>query len=192
MRFGTMTKICSAVGCLAVIAATVGIAPKGLANGCSPPHRPMKISSPAFKDGEPIPKIYTADGSNISPPLLFTNVPKHAKKLVLICDDPDAPGGTFVHWVIYDLLGNSESIPEGLSTRRDLSDGSRQGVNSFGGVGYNGPSPPPGKTHHYFFKLYAVDGRLHLKAKATADQVLCTMQGHILAEAKLMGTYSRP
>lgn len=187
MRFGTLTKICSAVSLVALIAS-----PLGFANECSPPKRPMKISSPAFNDGERIPKMYTADGSDISPPLLFSNVPKRTKKLVLICDDPDAPGGGFVHWVIFDLLGNAEGIPEGLSTRRDLSDGSRQGINSFGRVGYNGPSPPAGKTHHYIFRLYAVDGRLHLKAKSTADQVLCTMQGHILAEAKLMGTYSRP
>jgi Raf kinase inhibitor-like YbhB/YbcL family protein len=192
MRLGTVTKICSAFSLVAVMAGGLGLSPLAKANHCCPPKRPMALSSPAFRDGERIPKMYTADGSNITPPLLFTNVPKHTKKLVLICDDPDASGGPFVHWVIFNLLGNSESVPEGLPDARDLSDGSRQGVNSFGRVGYDGPSPPAGKEHHYVFRLYALNGRLHLKAKSTAAQVLCTMKGHILAEAKLMGTYSRP
>jgi len=179
--------------CVVFAGLTLMISPTALmASHCAPPKQPMKLSSSAFKYGQRIPQMFTADGSDISPPLFFTNVPKHTKKLVLICEDPDAPGGTFVHWVIYDMLGNSESVPEGLSPRRDLSDGSRQGVNSFGGVGYNGPSPASGKPHRYYFWLYAVDKRLHLPARATADQVRCTIHGHIMAEAKLMGTYSRP
>lgn len=185
MRLGT--RICSALALFVIASAPLGLA----ASECSPPFQPMKITSPAFAEGQRIPKIYTADGSDISPPLLWTGVPKHAKKLVLICDDPDAPGGTFVHWVIYDLLPQSEGMPEGMNPSRDLGDGSRQGFNGFHKVGYNGPSPPAGKTHRYFFKLYAVNQRLHLKARATVDQVMCTMQGHIMAEAKLMGVYSR-
>lgn len=190
MRHGSF-KLGNFGAALAVVAALTAPICVRAKNACMP-SGPMQISSPAFGDGQPIPKMYTADGSNISPPLLWKFVPKHAKKLVLVCDDPDAPGGDFVHWVVYDLLPQSEGITEGTARDRDLPDGSRQGTNSFGKVGYMGPSPPAGKPHRYIFRLYAVDQRLHLPARASRDTVMCKIQGHILAEAKWMGTYSRP
>lgn len=186
-----LTKFGTALALLAIFWAPISLSAKAK-NECAPPYQPLKISSSAFSEGQPIPRFYTADGSDVSPPLLWKNVPKHAKKLVLVCEDPDAPGGTFIHWVIYDLLPQSQGLTEGIDKTWDLGDGSRQGVNSFGKVGYNGPSPPAGKPHRYFFKLYAVDQRLHLPARATVDQVMCTIQGHVMDEAKLMGTYSRP
>ena len=150
----------------------------------------MQVTSSAFKEGQPIPRPYTCDGVNISPPLEWTGVPKTAKTIAVIADDPDAPSGTFVHWVLYNLPAENIGMIENLPTTENLKAGGFQGKNGFQKIGYGGPCPPSG-THRYFFKVYALDNELSLKAGATKPDVEQAMQGHIVAQAQLMGTYSR-
>ncbi len=150
----------------------------------------MEISSSAFNQGEMIPKKYSCDGQDISPPLKFVDVPGNSTSLVLISDDPDAPMGTWVHWVVYNLAADTENLPENVSSS-DLKDrGAKLGMTSFGRPGYGGPCPPGG-THRYFFKLYALDISLSLSDGAAKQEVLAAMEGHILAETELMGKYRR-
>ncbi|MDD5140373.1 MAG: YbhB/YbcL family Raf kinase inhibitor-like protein [Verrucomicrobiales bacterium] len=151
----------------------------------------MKLDSDIFADGQPIPTKYTCDGTDVSPPLNWSDVPPDTKSFALICDDPDAPMGTWVHWVLYDLPATSSHLNEALPTMDPLPDGSKQGVNDFKRIGYGGPCPPPGSPHRYFFKLYALDTKLVLKSRATKAQLLNAMHGHVLAEASLMGVYQR-
>jgi Raf kinase inhibitor-like YbhB/YbcL family protein len=150
----------------------------------------IKLSSAAFKEGQPIPKQYTCDGVDISPPLEWSGVPKNAKTLAIICDDPDAPSGTFVHWVLYNLPADDMGLIENVPTTETIKGGGMQGKNDFRKIGYGGPCPPSG-THRYFFKLYALDGELDLKPGATKNDLLKAMEGHIVAQGQLMGTYSR-
>jgi Raf kinase inhibitor-like YbhB/YbcL family protein len=153
---------------------------------------PMKLSvtSPAFEHGGKIPPQYTADGADISPPLQWQGVPSEARSLALICDDPDAPMGTWVHWLVWNIPPDSTGLPEGVPAEMTLEDGARQGKTDFGRVGYGGPAPPSG-THRYYFKVYALDTMLNLPAGATKPQLEKAMQGHIIAQGELMGTYSR-
>jgi Raf kinase inhibitor-like YbhB/YbcL family protein len=153
----------------------------------------MKITSSAFKQEEEIPKKYTCDDIDISPPLSWTDAPKETDSFALICDDPDAPVGTWVHWVIYNIPAETTQLPEAVQKTETLASGARQGRNDFRRVGYGGPCPPPGHGYHrYFFKLYALDSTLDLKAgKATKMDVLKAMDGHVLTESKLMGKYKR-
>jgi len=151
----------------------------------------MQITSPAFKEGAAIPKKHTGDGPDVSPALNWSDPPEGTKALALICDDPDAPRGTWVHWVMYDIKPDVRQLPEGVPQKETLPDGAKQGVTDFRRVGYNGPAPPPGKPHRYFFKLYALDAELNLTPKAAKQELEAAMKGHILAEAKLMGTYGR-
>jgi len=157
------------------------------------PGAPMniQITSAAFADGQPIPAKYTADGSDISPPLAWTNAPAGTKSFALIVDDPDAPAGTWVHWVIYNLPPTATMLAENTPQSPQLPDGSSQGLNSFKKTGFNGPAPPPGKAHRYFFKIYALDATLDLKPGATKGDLLKAMDGHVLAQGRLTGTYSR-
>lgn len=150
----------------------------------------MQMTSTAFPDGELIPKRYTCDGQDISPPLAWRGVPEKARSLVLICDDPDAPMGTWVHWVLYDLPADSAGLPEAVPAEKTLKSGARHGKNSWGRVGYGGPCPPGG-THRYYFKLYALDRPLKLSPGKKKAEVIKAMEGRILAEAKLMGKYRR-
>ena len=150
----------------------------------------FELTSTAFAAGEPIPQKYTCDGQDISPPLQWSDPPQGTQSLALICDDPDAPIGTWVHWVLFNLPVESRSLPEAVPSDADLSDGSRHGENGWRRPGYGGPCPPSG-THRYFFKLYALDAVLDLEAGASKKQVLQAMEGHILAQAELMGVYSR-
>ncbi len=150
----------------------------------------MKISSSAFGHEEKIPSRYTCDSQDVSPPLAWEQVPAEAKSLVLICDDPDAPMGTWVHWVFYDIPPSLAGLPEKIAPVERPDIGGVQGKNDFGRPGYGGPCPPSG-THRYFFKLYALDTVLNLPPGRTKKQVLQAMEGHVLAEAVLMGTYSR-
>ncbi|KAB2880626.1 YbhB/YbcL family Raf kinase inhibitor-like protein [bacterium] len=150
----------------------------------------MNIESSVFKDRGWIPKKYTCDGENVSPPLLFNSIPLNAASLALICDDPDAPAGTWVHWVVFNLPQNTKGLPENILSDTALPGGAKQGVNDFRNIGYGGPCPPSGK-HRYYFKLYALDYLLDLEAGATKWQVVQAMKGHIIAEAKLMGMYQR-
>ena len=149
----------------------------------------MKITSTAFSEGEMIPKEYTCDGQDISPPLAWTGVPAGTKSLALIADDPDAPVGTWVHWVAFNIPPDVTELPEAIPTDA-LPTGGTHGTNSWRRPGYGGPCPPGG-THRYFFKLYALDTELALKAGASKKDVEKAMKGHILAEAQLMGKYKR-
>ena len=151
----------------------------------------MKLTSTAFADGNPIPTRHTCDGADVSPPLQWSDAPAGAKSFALICDDPDAPVGDWVHWVIYGLPAATTALPEKIAPSETLPNGARQGVNDFRRVGYGGPCPPPGKPHRYFFKLYALDAELPRQSRASKADLLRAMQGHILAQAQLMGTYQR-
>ena len=149
----------------------------------------FSISSGAFSQGDTIPVEYTCDGSDISPPLVFSGIPEGAKSIALIVDDPDAPGGVWVHWVIYNMPVGRE-LAKGIPPIGTLPDGGRQGTSDFGKMGYGGPCPPSG-THRYYFKAYALDTVLDLQSGASKAQLENAMQGHVLAKAELMGKYAR-
>jgi len=150
----------------------------------------MKLTSSAFAEGAMIPAQYSCDGQDISPPLAWTDLPGGAKSLALICDDPDAPVGTWVHWVAFNLPPDMTGLPEAVAADKSLRGGGVQGTNSWRRIGYGGPCPPSG-THRYLFKLYALDNVLSLASNATAKDLQAAMKGHILAEAQLMGRYKR-
>ncbi len=150
------------------------------------------LTSAAFKDGAPIPGKYTCDGGDVSPPLTWSGAPAGTRSVALIADDPDAPGGTWVHWVLYNLPAEVSELPENIAKVESLDlGGARQGRNDFRRPGYGGPCPPPGPAHRYFFKLYALDTRLELKAGAQKKDVEAALEGHALGSAQLMGTYAR-
>jgi hypothetical protein len=149
------------------------------------------ISSPSFQQGGNIPKKFTCDGADVSPELSWTEPPAGTQSFALIADDPDAPVGTWTHWVLFDLPPTSRNLPEGVAKVDELPSGARQGRNDFPKIGYNGPCPPPGKPHRYFFKLYALDRKLDLKPGAGKKEVEQAMQNHILAKAEWMGKYQR-
>jgi len=151
----------------------------------------LQITSTAFSEGQTIPAKYSCEGSDASPPLKWTNAPANTKSFALIADDPDAPAGTWVHWVLYDLPPNTTGLPEDVAKTQFIAGNAKQGLNSWPRLGYGGPCPPPGKPHRYFFKLYALDTMLDLKPGATKKDVKAAMKGHILAEGQLMGTYQR-
>jgi Raf kinase inhibitor-like YbhB/YbcL family protein len=150
----------------------------------------MEIKSLAFSEGAAIPSKYTCDNIDISPPLEWSHVPAGTKTLAIICDDPDAPGGTYVHWVLFNLPGDLKGLSENLPKTETLKNGAKQGRSDFGKTGYGGPCPPGG-THRYFFKLYALGTELDSKPGITKRELLKAMEGYILAEAQLMGRYSR-
>jgi len=150
----------------------------------------IKVSSEAFEEGGMIPAKYTCDEDDISPPLAWDSIPEGTKTLALICDDPDAPMGTWVHWVLFNLPVDISELPENVPPERELENGAKQGTNDFGRIGYGGPCPPGG-THRYYFKLCALDAVLDLEAGARKPQLLEAMEGHILAKGQLMGRYSR-
>lgn len=151
----------------------------------------LQVSSSAFQPGEMIPVKHTCDGPDLSPPLQWTAPPGGTKSLALICDDPDAPVGTWVHWVLYGLSPETTSLPEAVPKDKIVLGGARQGMNDFRRIGYGGPCPPPGAPHRYFFKLYALDSSLDLEPGLTKQQLLDAMKGHILAQGQLMGKYKR-
>jgi Raf kinase inhibitor-like YbhB/YbcL family protein len=151
----------------------------------------MQISSSAFAEGQPIPPQHAYEDKDLSPALQWTGLPAGTKSLALICDDPDAPMGTWVHWVIYDLPAATAGLSEGVPKSPELSNGAKQGVNDYKKIGYGGPCPPLGKPHRYYFKLYALDRVLGLKQGATKPDLLKAMEGHVLAEGELMGTFKR-
>jgi hypothetical protein len=150
----------------------------------------LTISSSAFASGKPIPDEFSCKGRNTSPALAWTGAPANTASFALIVEDPDAPSGTYVHWVIYNIPPASQGLPQSVMKQPTLDDGTAQGSNSGGQQYYQGPCPPFG-THRYFFRLYALDTRLNLAAAATADQLRKAMQGHILAQGELMGTFTK-
>ncbi len=151
----------------------------------------FSLKSTQWHAGDAIPQQFTCDGADVSPPLEWSDGPEGTKSYSLVIEDPDAPGGTFFHWVLYDLPAPKRSLPENVSSQKELPDGSRQGRNSFGRIGYGGPCPPHGPAHRYVFRLYALDKKLDLPAGASHDQLDRSMKGHVLAEAELMGRYKR-
>ena len=151
----------------------------------------IQLTSAAFADGQPIPVKYTADALDISPPLAWVNAPAGTKSFTLITEDPDAPAGTWVHWAIYDLPPTTVSLAEDQFKVAQFKNGAKQGLNDFKKTGYNGPAPPPGKAHRYVFKLYALDAMTGLTPGTTKADLLKAMDGHLLGEGKLMGTYQR-
>lgn len=151
----------------------------------------MRLASNAFAANGLIPVKYTCDGEDISPPLFWDEVPTQTQSLALIVDDPDAPGRTFVHWVVYDIPPTVHQLPEKVSSANTtLPDGGVQGKNDFGKLGYGSPCPPTG-THRYFFKLYALNQKLGLTAGATKNQIVAAIDRHVLATAELIGRYQR-
>ena len=151
---------------------------------------PLTIRSPAFHEGGAIPARYTCDGEDISPPIEWSGVPQGAKTFALTCDDPDAPSGLWVHWVVFDLPSSVTGLPEGVPPTPEISGGGRQGKNDFRKIGYGGPCPPSG-THRYVFTLYALDSTSGLPAGASRQDLLAAMREHVLGQATLTGTYSR-
>ena len=151
----------------------------------------MHVTSTVFHEGETIPQKYTADGKDVSPPLSWSASPAGAKSFVLICDDPDAPGGTWTHWLVYNLPADHHEMTEAIPPHDTLSNGAHQGKNSFGKIGYGGPSPPKGKPHRYFFKLYALDAKLELPPGASKQQLEQAMEGHVLDRGEFVGKYGR-
>ncbi len=151
----------------------------------------FQIESSGFDQGETIPTKYTCDGENVSPPLGWTDPPPTTKSIALILDDPDAPGGVFNHWVMFNLPAATTELAEGVPTDGELASGARQGTNSFGLVGYAGPCPPPGPGHRYFFKIFFLNKVLDLAAGATKAQVEAAMEGSIVGSSELLGRYSR-
>ena len=150
----------------------------------------ITVTSTAFEEAGSIPAKYTCDGEDVSPPLAWIGVPEGTKSIALICDDPDAPMGTWVHWVLYNLPADAAGLPEGVPAEKTLPTGARQGTSDFKKIGYGGPCPPRG-THRYYFKLYALDATVDLAPGATKRQLLRAMEGHVLAQGQLMGRYKR-
>ena len=150
----------------------------------------MQLSSPGFGERERIPARFTCDGEGVSPALRWQGTPQAAKSLALVCDDPDAPAGVWDHWILYNIRPEMTGLPEAVPPEAVFSDGSMHGLNSWGRLGYGALCPPSG-THRYYFKLYALDIRLELKAGARKADLLRAMDGHVLAEARLVGLYSR-
>lgn len=151
----------------------------------------LKLKTPAFPDGGEIPKKFTCDGGDASPQLVWEDPPPGRKVFALIVDDPDAPSGMWVHWVVFNLPATARALPESVPRGNSVQGGGSQGRNDFPQLGYGGPCPPPGKPHRYFFKLYALDAQLNLMPGATKSDLERAMQGHVLAKAQLVGRYQR-
>ena len=150
----------------------------------------ITITSTVFYEGSMIPQNYTCDGEDISPSLAWSGVPDGTKSLALICDDPDAPMGTWVHWVLFNIPAHIMELPANIPPDKIIQNGAKHGINDFQKFGYGGPCPPGG-THRYYFKLYALDTEINGEPGITKSQLLQAMEGHILAEGQLMGRYSR-
>jgi Raf kinase inhibitor-like YbhB/YbcL family protein len=166
----------------------------GVAEAAGPPGAPSSgfaLTSSAFQAGGNIPAQFSCQGADTSPALAWTDPPARTQSFGLIVDDPDAPAGTWVHWVAYDLPANRHGLPEGVPKQEEVPGGGRQGLNDFRKVGYGGPCPPPGKPHRYFFKLYALDAKLNLKPGATKRALEEAMKGHLLSHAELIGRFGR-
>ena len=151
----------------------------------------LELTSPSFRDGETVPVRHTCDGEDLSPALRWTGAPVETRTFALVCGDPDAPRGTWVHWLIWNLPADTIELSEGMPPRPELPSGARQGLNDGGDLGYGGPCPPPGKPHRYFFSLYALGSALNLPPGINRSDLEAAMEGHILARGVIMGTYER-
>ena len=162
-----------------------------LARAQKPAQGKFQLRSAAFAAGAFIPQKYTCSGDNVSPALNWKNAPGGTQSLALIVVDPDAPSGTWVHWIVYNVSPGAQGLPEGVPKAGEIAGGAQQGTSSFQDVGYGGPCPPPGDAHHYHFMLYALNARLRLATGATRQELDGAMKGHILAKAELVGLYGR-
>lgn len=151
----------------------------------------FELTSEAFEHEGKIPVTYTCDDEDFSPPLTWSDVPEGTESFALICEDPDAPNGTWSHWVLYNIPADRDTLPSNLMPGPKLPWGGKHGVNDFGNMEYGGPCPPPGKPHRYYFRMYALDEPLDLEPGATRQEVLDAMTGHMLGQAELMGRYQR-
>ena len=151
----------------------------------------LELKSAAFKDGDIIDAKYTCSGADVSPQLSWSEIPDGTQSFALICDDPDAPGMTWVHWVVYDIPAGVIELPEDVPADEALSNGAKQGMTDFRKIGYGGPCPPPGGPHRYYFKLYALDAMLDLESGLTKKELLQAINGHVLGEAKILGHFRR-
>jgi Raf kinase inhibitor-like YbhB/YbcL family protein len=182
-------RVCAAAGLMLPLTACVAEKPGPRPQGGNDMN--LTLTSTAFAHGDAIPAKHTGTGPDVSPALAWTNVPDGTTCFALICDDPDAPLGIWVHWVLYDIPAHVRELREGLPKSEIVLESAKHGRNDFGKIGYGGPMPPPGKLHHYFFRLYALDGPTDLRPGATRAQVLKVTKSHVLAEAELMGTFQR-
>jgi len=155
------------------------------------PSAKLELKTSAFRPARAIPPQFTCSGADLSPSLSWNQSPPRTQSFVLIVDDPDAPAGTWVHWVVYNLPASARQLPEGVPRGESVAGGGRQGLNDFPSNGYGGPCPPPGKPHRYFFRLYALDAVLSLSGPVRRQDVDSAMKGHVLARAELMGTFGR-
>lgn len=192
LAFVSLLTACAAAGPSPAPEPTVGLTPLPDSSGETKPGPAFELTSTAFEEGEPIPVKYSCDGDDISPPLAWSEPPPGTQSLALVMDDPDAPGGTWDHWVLFNISPDRRSLEENLPvTGKNMDpDAIYVGNNSWSRTGYGGPCPPSG-THRYFFKLYALDTTINLLPGATKEELSNAMDGHILAETELMGTYSR-
>ncbi len=175
---------------LGVFVMTASVPPEDMNAQSTSAQKSFQLDSSGFKYGATIPRQFACDGEDVSPHLHWSDPPAGTVTYALVMDDPDAPSGTWVHWVIWNI-GGGHGVVENFPRTSELPEGARQGRNDFGKIGYNGPCPPPGKTHRYFFRVYAVDIKLDLPAGATRAKLDSALKGHILAEAEYMGTYRR-
>ena len=153
---------------------------------------PFAVKSSAFPNGSEIPRKYTCAGENVSPGLSWSEVPNQARALALIAEDPDAPAGTWTHWVMWNIPAHATSLSEGVApSHESLPNGARQGKNDFGRIGYGGPCPPPGRPHRYFFRLYALSAMLEVQPGAARSELESAMKPHVLAQAEWMGLFKR-
>jgi Raf kinase inhibitor-like YbhB/YbcL family protein len=156
-----------------------------------PAHAQLSLASSDITPGAAIGNDYACTGADHSPALAWSGAPQSTKSFALIVDDTDAPGGTFIHWIAFNIPAGVNSLPAGVSQTAEIPGGGSNGINSFGHYGYNGPCPPPGKTHHYHFRIYALDSALPAVDNAHADAIQSAMQGHVLATAEFAGTFER-
>ena len=152
----------------------------------------FELTSSAFSSEEEIPDRYTCEGVDVSPPLSWRDAPEGVQEFALICEDPDAPGGTFAHWLLYNIPATRAELSENVPADPTLPWGGTQGRNDFGNVGYGGPCPPMGSTHRFYFRLYALDEKLNLPPGASRNQLLQEVEDHAIARTGLMGRYGRP
>ena len=150
----------------------------------------MKLESSGFRNNERMPDRFTLDFDNLSPSLKWSDIPEDTREFALVCDDPDAPVGTWVHWVLYNMPPDTKGLAENIPPDENLPNGAKQGISDFRRIGYGGPCPPGG-THRYFFKIYALDTTLDLKSRAAKSDLVNAMEGHILARGQLIGKYKR-
>ncbi|HYL60515.1 MAG TPA: YbhB/YbcL family Raf kinase inhibitor-like protein [Candidatus Acidoferrales bacterium] len=183
-------QIVRAIPRTALIAGVVLMLATGVGKS-TPAYGQFVLSSTAIAPNAPIARDYSCSGADVSPPLSWSGAPTSAKSFALIVEDPDAPGGTFIHWVAYNIPAARTSMPQGVARGGQIDGGGRSGMNDFGHFGYNGPCPPPGSVHHYHFRLFALDSTLNLGEKVDAAALEAAINGHVVASAELIGTFSR-